>query len=264
MGLSFRHHAARASLFVPVLLVVACVSTPRSDPPSAVAAGQDPVAVSSPVPASVATVQAGTPGIQDEPAKSGLANPPAIINPVSATEPESVPAATAPDIPAATVPEPEPEPEVEPEPEAAPEPPVAEEPLPPPFDPSTITTDHKQVTLAAVQDMIANLNAIIRSKDFGTWEQLLTKEYREYYSSAETLARLSEAPVLKRQKIILSDLDDYFEYVVYPSRQNGRVDDIEFIDDNRILAITVTPRGERLVLYNLEKIGDIWMIAKWR
>ena len=40
-----------------------------------------------------------------------------------------------------------------------------------------------------------------------------------------------------------------FIYVVYPSRQNDRVDDIEFIDATHIRAITVNAKGERLVLY---------------
>ncbi|GAB1433718.1 hypothetical protein MASR2M29_23440 [Spirochaetota bacterium] len=59
-------------------------------------------------------------------------------------------------------------------------------------------------------------------------------------------------------------MHDYFLNVVYPSRQNDRVDDIEFITPDKIRVIIITPKGERLVLYNLEKINDIWKIAYWR
>jgi hypothetical protein len=135
---------------------------------------------------------------------------------------------------------------------------------PMPFDPASVSVELKQTTFVNVQELILNLNKIIQAKDFSEWSKVLTQDYRAYYSSPETLAKLSESSVLKRQGIVLKSLEDYFRYVVYPSRQNDRVDDIEFIEPSRIRAILINPKGERLVLYNLEKIGDTWKIAIWR
>jgi hypothetical protein len=135
---------------------------------------------------------------------------------------------------------------------------------PVPFDPTTVSVELKQTTFVNVQELILNLNSIIQSKDFAGWSKVLTQEYLQYYSSAETLGRLSESTVLKRQGVVLKSLADYFNFVVYPSRQNDRVDDIEFIEPSKIRAIIINPKGERLVLYNLEKIGDTWKIAIWR
>lgn len=166
--------------------------------------------------------------------------------------------------------EPAPEPIVEPVPEPTPEPdpaPVVEPPVeqaPEPFDPASVSVELKEATFFDVKALIQNLNAIIQSKDYDAWAAVLSPEYRDHYSSEETLARLSDSPVLRRQGITLRSLQDYFVHVVYPSRQNDRVDDIEFIDARRIKAIIVTPKGERLVLYNLEKIDDTWKIAIWR
>jgi hypothetical protein len=146
--------------------------------------------------------------------------------------------------------------------EAAPEPdanPAADQ-----FDPSSVSVELKQTTFIDIRALINSLNSIIQAKDYDAWSQVLTDAYREHYSSAETLARISDSPVLKRQGIVLHTLKDYFLYVVYPSRQHDRVDDIEFMQATRIRAITVTAKGERLVLYNLEKIGDTWKIAIWR
>jgi hypothetical protein len=141
----------------------------------------------------------------------------------------------------------------------------AEEPIEVvPFDPKTVSVELKETTFFDVKVLISKLNKIIQAKDYDAWSAELTQAYREYYSSDETLARISEAAVLKRQKIVLSSLKDYFIHVVYPSRQNDRVDDIEFIDESRIRAIIVNVKGERLVLYNLEKIDDTWKIAIWR
>lgn len=133
-----------------------------------------------------------------------------------------------------------------------------------PFDPATVSVELKQTTFVNVQELILSLNSIIQSKDFEGWSKVLTQDYLQYYSSPETLARLSESAVLKRQSVTLKSLADYFNYVVYPSRQNDRVDDIEFIEPAKIKAIIINPKGERLVLYNLEKIGDTWKIAIWR
>jgi hypothetical protein len=152
--------------------------------------------------------------------------------------------------------------------ESAPKPVVVEPaPLPAepvPFDPSTVSVELKQTTFVNVQELILGLNKIIQAKDFEGWSNVLTQDYRQHYSSAETLAKLSESSVLKRQGVVLKSLEDYFKFVVYPSRQNDRVDDIEFIEPAKIRAILVNPKGERLVLYNLEKIGDTWKIAIWR
>ena len=159
-----------------------------------------------------------------------------------------------------------PEPVVEPasQPEPAPLEPAPATPAVVPFDPASVSVELKEATFFDVKALIQNLNAIIQSKDYASWVSVLTPEYREYYSSSETLARLSDSLVLRRQGIVLRSLQDYFIHVVYPSRQNDRVDDIEFIDPDRIKAIIITPKGERLVLYNLEKIDDTWKIAIWR
>lgn len=132
------------------------------------------------------------------------------------------------------------------------------------FDPASVSVELKQTTFVDIRALISNLNSIIQAKDYDAWQQVLTDAYRDHYSQADTLAQISDSPVLKRQGIVLHTLKDYFLYVVYPSRQHDRVDDIEFMQATRIRAITITAKGERLVLYNLEKIGDTWKIAIWR
>lgn len=132
------------------------------------------------------------------------------------------------------------------------------------FDPQNVSIELKETTFFDAKALIQKLNAIIQAKNYSAWLSELSPEYFEYYSSTETLNSLSESPVLRRQGISLHSLHDYFLNVVYPSRQNDRVDDIEFITPGKIRVIIITPKGERLVLYNLEKINDIWKIAYWR
>lgn len=151
--------------------------------------------------------------------------------------------------------------------EAAPLP--ATEPAPPQAPASeppvlVVSEELRQSTFMDVSGLISSLNAIIRRRDFDAWRALLTDEYLGHYSDPRTLAELSQQPALRRYNIVLKSLRDYFAYVVYPSRQNDRVDDIEFIDERRLVAYTINAKEERLVLYNLEKIGDTWKIAIWR
>jgi hypothetical protein len=132
------------------------------------------------------------------------------------------------------------------------------------FDPELVSVELKETTFADISVLIETLNTIIRRRDFGGWTGYLTEEYARHYSDPAVLAEMSQEPALKRYNVVLRSMQDFFNYVVYPSRQNMRVDDIEFIDENKVRAITINSKEERLVLYNLEKIGDTWKIAIWR
>jgi hypothetical protein len=148
----------------------------------------------------------------------------------------------------------------EPAPEPAPpaEPPTSE---PAAFDPATVTEALRSATFVDVRAFIDSLNQIIRRQDYESWLSHLTDDYVAYYSDPEVLAKFSEYPVIKRKGIKLQTLKDYFINVVYPSRQNDKVDDIEFVGENLIKAITVSPKGDRNILYMLEKHGDAWKIG---
>jgi hypothetical protein len=129
------------------------------------------------------------------------------------------------------------------------------------FDPSKVTPEEKAAAITDIRALILSLNTIIQRKDYEAWLGCLTDEYRAYYSRPDVLAQMSEYPILKRMGIRLSSIEDYFLYVVYPSRQNDRVDDIDFVGEKRVKAITLSPKGERQILYNLEKHGDTWKIG---
>jgi len=145
---------------------------------------------------------------------------------------------------------------------ASPEPPVVViEPEPTVFDPAAVTEAVKKATFVDVHALIQSLNLIIRHQDYEAWRMNLTDAYILHYSDSSILSKYSEYPVMKAKNIKLQTLKDYFIYVVYPSRQNDKVDDIDFVGENLIKAITVSPKGDRNILYMLEKHGDIWKIG---
>jgi len=132
------------------------------------------------------------------------------------------------------------------------------------FDPRTVSQAQYNTTMDEVKQFIDGLNRIISSKNYNAWRSALSADYFRQISSAENLRQISEQPALKNNKIVLRTPQDYFNYVVVPSRANSRVDDIQFIGKDRVKAFTVNKNraGEeqRLVLYDLEKVGNSWII----
>lgn len=144
--------------------------------------------------------------------------------------------------------------------EPDPEPAVPDEPPDENFDPATITQEIFDSTKVDVQQLIQDLNGIIRARDYHTWVSHLSENYLRYISSPDFLAQTSASARLRQQRIVLNSPEDYFNHVVVPSRANDRVDDIEFTSQNRVKAYTLTPNGQRLRLYELEKTGESWKI----
>ena len=138
------------------------------------------------------------------------------------------------------------------------------------FNPAGISQAHYTATREEVRHFIEKLNQIVRSRNYSQWREALSQEYIDEYSSAETLQRISDEPLMRRQNIVLRNLNDYFTRVFVPSRNPDRIQsdinniEIEFVTANRVRAfITRTNNaGEesREILYNLEKINSEWKI----
>jgi hypothetical protein len=144
---------------------------------------------------------------------------------------------------------------VQTEPEPAPDPAPA---------PVVITAEYRTATMSDVRVFIEELNTVIRRRNYNSWRAALSDEYFASIASPENLKNISELPAMKTRKVVLSTPQDYFIHVVVPSRADSRVDDIEFLSENRVKVFTVmTNRAgdtQRLRLYDLEKTGNTWKI----
>jgi hypothetical protein len=128
------------------------------------------------------------------------------------------------------------------------------------FDPKSISQEVFDSTKVDVQRFIGDLNEIIRGRNYNAWKATLSPDFFTEISSPQYLRRASESAALKSRNIVLKSPEDYFTHVVVPSRANSRVDDIEFITQNRVKAFTINPNGQRLRLYDLEQTGNAWLI----
>jgi len=114
-----------------------------------------------------------------------------------------------------------------------------------------------------VKAFIENLNTVIKNKNFSKWRDTLTVERLKEISSPEFLTRMSQTPSMKSMKRVLKGPEDYFLYVVVPSRANSQVDKIEIIDNNTVRAIYMNTRKETTeLLYELVKDGNLWKIIR--
>jgi hypothetical protein len=168
------------------------------------------------------------------------------------------------------------------EPAPAPAPVPEEAPPPPPpveeaaFDPDLVSQEVFDTTKSDIQKLIQDLNGIIRNRNYTVWVTYLSEPYFNQINSSGYLEEVAE-DLYKRDQVVasrtgkdpksvrktkLESARDYFINVVIPSRRNDRVDDIEFVSKNQVIAYTVDDaRGQRLILYNLENTSGEWKIT---
>jgi len=125
------------------------------------------------------------------------------------------------------------------------------------FEGVTITKETYDLTKTEMEKIVENLNRITASKDYSQWLKFLSEDYKQQYSQALTLQKVSEALPVKGIK--LKSLRDYFTYVFVPSRQNVRVDDIKFVSPTRVDVI-MKQANVSLLVYGLENIDGTWKL----
>ncbi|WP_053228130.1 hypothetical protein [Spirochaeta cellobiosiphila] len=114
-------------------------------------------------------------------------------------------------------------------------------------------------TFNEISELITNLNTIIENGNFSEWKKNLTNDFIKEKSNPETLQEYSDQPILKKYNIVLKDLEDYFKWVVMPSRSNVRLDKILFVDKDSVKAIMYIDNSA-VILYSLEEINGTWKI----
>lgn len=150
-----------------------------------------------------------------------------------------------------------------PAPQPAPAPAVPQEH--PSFDYVNITEEVRTLTKAEIQQLVGDIDGIIRREDYQNWIKNLDASYLERISSADFLAAQSQSPRLKSQEGLKS-AEEYFLKVVVPARANAsyRLDDIDiqFIpEEEKVLAFLTTSAGRRLRLYELKNVNGAWKIV---
>ncbi len=127
------------------------------------------------------------------------------------------------------------------------------------FDTVTITKQTFKITKTEIQVVVEDLNKITFSKNYDRWLTYLTDEYRQNFSDPVTLEKVSASLPVKG--IQLKTLKDYFTFVFVPSRQNMRVDDIQFVSPTRVYVIMEIAPKSPAAIYILEKTGDGWKLV---
>ena len=121
-----------------------------------------------------------------------------------------------------------------------------------------ITKKHYNDTMDEIKIVVDGLNKTTASKDYTTWLKYLSDQYKQTYSNPSVLKSTSDTLPVKGLK--LNNLKDFFNYVFVPSRQKIKVDDIKFLSPLKVNVIMIT-KGKELLVYNLEKINEKWLLV---
>ena len=121
-----------------------------------------------------------------------------------------------------------------------------------------ITKKHYNDTMDEIKIVVEGLNKTTASKDYNTWLKYLSDQYKKTYSNPAVLKTTSDTLPVKGLK--LSNLKDFFNYVFVPSRQKIKVDDIKFLSPVKVNVIMIT-KGKELLVYDLEKINEKWLLV---
>jgi hypothetical protein len=115
-------------------------------------------------------------------------------------------------------------------------------------------------TFEEIKAVVAELDTIIREKRYDAWLGHLSREYIGRTGSREFLEQASKSARLTSKKIVLASMEDYFVNVVVQSRLQTALDDIQFVDEANVKALTQVG-GETYILYWLTREDGAWKIG---
>ncbi len=127
------------------------------------------------------------------------------------------------------------------------------------FDTVKITKKTYESTKSELQLVVEDLNRITYARDYQRWLTYLSEAYVATLSDPANLEKVSAS--LPTKGIKLKNLKDYFSYVFVPSRQNMRVDDIQFVSPTLVYVIMELSPKNPAAIYILEKTAAGWKLA---
>ena len=119
--------------------------------------------------------------------------------------------------------------------------------------PDTFAEDKK-----AILQTIAELDVIMKNRDYNSWIGYVTPQSIDYWKQKSHLQAVSAR--LPGNRIQLKTLEDYFNWVFRLSRQNARVDEIRYISSKLVKAVQVDGTKDT-IYYQFEKQNGRWLIS---
>ncbi|MGP1530362.1 MAG: hypothetical protein ACTTI3_08545 [Treponema sp.] len=129
------------------------------------------------------------------------------------------------------------------------------------FEGVKITKETYVQTKSEIELVVDELNHITAQKDYNRWVSFLAPSYKEMYADQTILKAASEALPIKG--IQLKTLRDYFLYVFVPSRQNIKVDDIQFLSPTQVNVLMLHGK-DLLLVYRIEHMENGWKLIPSR
>jgi len=126
-----------------------------------------------------------------------------------------------------------------------------------------LSQESRQGLEEELEALVLRINSDIASGEYEKWLLYLSSDYMDNYNSREILSGISLSPRLGTRGMVLTDLKDYYEWVVMPSRHDAKLESIEIATEKRAIAYSMY-KGSKARLYELEKIHGEWRITIWK
>ncbi len=109
-----------------------------------------------------------------------------------------------------------------------------------------------------VLKIIADLDEIMRLKDYSRWLKYISLDSKAYWTDAQNLAVLSEK--LPSSKLYtLKNMRDYFERFFIPARKGRVIDEIRYVTPDLIKAVQYKD-NEDIIYYRFERSNGTWLL----
>lgn len=121
----------------------------------------------------------------------------------------------------------------------------------------TVSKDEFNEDKASIQQIIKELDIVMKESSFKKWVTYVDQESLDYWSKPVNLKKASSK--LPKKGLILKSLEDYFKFVFIPSRAGRDAPEIRYVTNKYVKAVQVQDEQD-IIYYHFNKIDGKWML----
>ncbi|MBR4374037.1 MAG: hypothetical protein IKP49_06735 [Treponema sp.] len=109
-----------------------------------------------------------------------------------------------------------------------------------------------------INQLISEIDVIMKEKRFDDWLNYIDKKSKAYWSKRSNLKNAQERmPV---EGIELNSLEDFFNHVFIPARENCEIHEVRYISGTQVKCIEIR-NNKDVIIYYLNKTNGKWLIS---
>ena len=119
--------------------------------------------------------------------------------------------------------------------------------------------DQQEMQARLLENLTIRVDAAILNGDFNEWKGYLSRNYLNAFSRPEIILQINQTPKMQNTGLKIGNLEDFFRFVVIPSRKNIEWIDIEFSDAKHAIIYSVLD-GIKVTVYEFILYDNEWKL----